>query len=116
MKRRSRVAWAFPSERSPEPFVDGVMCEVDEAWSSSRYFSKAGSRGLSGGRPPGRLRPSCRGGAQGDRDEPRAREQARGDIECETRLQARDGLCSSPAGSYTNFPVATNRVFSGFVA
>ncbi len=39
IKRRSRVVQVFPSEKSLERLVGAVMCEQDEAWSQSRYFS-----------------------------------------------------------------------------
>ena len=46
IKRRSRVVQAFPSEASLMRLAGAVMCDMDEAWSSSRYFSEAKMREL----------------------------------------------------------------------
>ena len=46
IKRRSRVVQVFPSEKSLERLVGAVMCDMDEAWSSSRHFSEARMREL----------------------------------------------------------------------
>lgn len=46
IKRRSRVVQVFPSEKSLERLAGAVMCEMDESWSSSRYFSEARMREL----------------------------------------------------------------------
>lgn len=54
IKRRSRVVQVFPSEKSLERLVGAVMCDMDEAWSSSRYFSEARMRELGGGGASGR--------------------------------------------------------------
>lgn len=40
IKRRSRVVQVFPSVASLERLADAVMCDQDEAWSRSRYFSE----------------------------------------------------------------------------
>ncbi len=40
IKRRSRVVQVFPSEASLTRLVGAVMCEQDEAWGESRYFSE----------------------------------------------------------------------------
>jgi putative transposase len=40
IKRRSRVVQVFPSVKSLERLVGAVMCEQDEIWSDSRYFSE----------------------------------------------------------------------------
>ena len=41
IKRRSRVAQVFPSTASPVRLAGAVMCEQDEIWQGSRYFSGA---------------------------------------------------------------------------
>ena len=46
IKRRSRVVQVFPSEGSPMRLAGAVMCDMDEAWSSSMYFSEARMREL----------------------------------------------------------------------
>ncbi|MDO4849384.1 MAG: IS256 family transposase [Coriobacteriia bacterium] len=46
IKRRSRVVQVFPSEASLMRLAGAVMCDMDEAWSSSRYFSEAKMREL----------------------------------------------------------------------
>ena len=38
--RRSRVVQVFPSVASLERLAGAVMCDQDEAWSRSRYFSE----------------------------------------------------------------------------
>lgn len=40
IKRRSRVVQVFPSVKSLERLVGAVMCEQDEIWADSRYFSE----------------------------------------------------------------------------
>ena len=40
IKRRSRVVQVFPSVASLERLAGAVMCDQDEAWSGSRYFSE----------------------------------------------------------------------------
>jgi putative transposase len=40
IKRRSRVVRVFPSEEAPARLVGAVMCEQDEEWAESRYFSE----------------------------------------------------------------------------
>lgn len=39
-RRRPGVARVFPSEEAPARLVGAVMCEQDEEWSGSRYFSE----------------------------------------------------------------------------
>lgn len=54
IKRRSRVVQVFPSVASLVRLAGAVMCEQDEAWSASRYFSEARMRELyseAGARP-----------------------------------------------------------------
>lgn len=46
IKRRSRVVQVFPSEASLMRLAGAVMFDMDEAWSSSRYFSEAKMREL----------------------------------------------------------------------
>ena len=46
IKRRSRVVQVFPSEGSLMRLAGAVMCDMDEAWSSSRHFSEARMREL----------------------------------------------------------------------
>jgi len=41
IKRRSRVVQAFPSTASLVRLAGAVMCEQDEVWQESRYFSEA---------------------------------------------------------------------------
>lgn len=41
IKRRSRVVQVFPSTASPVRLAGAVMCEQDEIWQGSRYFSGA---------------------------------------------------------------------------
>ena len=41
IKRRSRVVQVFPSIKSPVRLGGAVMCEQDELWQESRYFSEA---------------------------------------------------------------------------
>ncbi len=41
IKRRSSVVQAFPSKASLVRLADAVMCEQDEMWQESRYFSEA---------------------------------------------------------------------------
>ena len=40
IKRRSRVVQVFPSVKSLERLVGAVMCEQDDIWADSRYFSE----------------------------------------------------------------------------
>jgi len=40
IKRRSRVVQVFPSMKSLERLVGAVMCDEDEGWQESRYFSE----------------------------------------------------------------------------
>lgn len=40
IKRRSRVVQVFPSVASPGRLAGAVMCDRDEEWSHSRYFSE----------------------------------------------------------------------------
>lgn len=56
IKRRSRVVQVFPSVASLERLAGAVMCEQDDLWADSRYFSEA------------RMRELCeaRAGARGD--------------------------------------------------
>ena len=46
IKRRSRVVQAFPSTASLVRLAGAVMCEQDETWQESRYFSEAKMREL----------------------------------------------------------------------
>ena len=46
IKRRSRVVQAFPSVASLERLAGAVMCEQDDVWADSRYFSEARMREL----------------------------------------------------------------------
>ena len=41
IKRRSRVVQVFPSTASLVRLAGAVMCEQDEVWQESRYFSEA---------------------------------------------------------------------------
>lgn len=41
IKRRSRVVQVFPSTGSLVRLAGAVMCEQDEIWQESRYFSEA---------------------------------------------------------------------------
>lgn len=41
MKRRPRVVQVFPPTASPVRLAGAVMCEQDEIWQGSRYFSEA---------------------------------------------------------------------------
>ena len=41
IKRRSRVVQVFPSTGSLVRLAGAVMCEQDETWQESRYFSEA---------------------------------------------------------------------------
>ena len=45
-KRRSRVVQVFPSAASLERLAGAVMCEQDDLWADSRYFSEARMREL----------------------------------------------------------------------
>lgn len=60
IKRRSRVVQVFPSEAALTRLAGAVMCDLDEAWASSRYFSEARMRELPGPgeAPAGRPAPS----------------------------------------------------------
>lgn len=42
IKRRSRVVQVFPSTGSLVRLAGAVMCEQDEIWQESRYFSEGG--------------------------------------------------------------------------
>lgn len=46
IKRRSRVVQVFPSTGSLVRLAGAVMCEQDEIWQESRYFSEAKMREL----------------------------------------------------------------------
>ena len=46
MKRRPRVAQVLPPTASPVRLAGAVMCEQDEIWQGSRYFSEARANGL----------------------------------------------------------------------
>ena len=61
IKRRSRVVQVFPSEGSLMRLVGAVMCDMDEAWSASRYFSEARMRELPAGGGPAASRPAPTG-------------------------------------------------------
>ena len=58
IKRRSRVVQVFPSEGSLMRLAGAVMCDMDEAWSASRYFSEARMRELPGEGGPAAPRPA----------------------------------------------------------
>ena len=58
IKRRSRVVQVFPSEKSLMRLAGAVMCDMDEAWSSSRYFSEARMRELPAEGAPATERPA----------------------------------------------------------
>ena len=58
IKRRSRVVQVFPSEGSLMRLAGAVMCDMDEARSSSRYFSEARMRELPGEGEPAPARPA----------------------------------------------------------
>ena len=51
IKRRSRVVQVLPSVASLERLAGAVMCERDDLWADSRYFSEARMRELCGARP-----------------------------------------------------------------
>ena len=51
IKRRSRVVQVFPSEEALTRLVGAVMCEQDEEWAESRYFSEDRMAELSEDRP-----------------------------------------------------------------
>ena len=54
IKRRSRVVQVFPSIKSLVRLAGAVMCEQDEVWQESRYFSEAKMAELyDEGRPSG---------------------------------------------------------------
>ena len=57
IKRRSRVVQVFPSVASLERLAGAVMCEQDDLWADSRYFSEA------------RMRELCEPRAATDKDE-----------------------------------------------
>ena len=78
IKRRPRVVQVFPSTASPVRLAGAVMCERDEIWQGSRYFS--GGRGRTGS--------TTRGAGA----EPTGRPTGRGS-------RPRPGRCSSPASS-----------------
>ena len=40
IKRRSKVVQVFPSTKALERLVGAVMCDQDEEWQASRYFSE----------------------------------------------------------------------------
>lgn len=52
IKRRSRVVQVFPSVASLERLAGAVMCEQDDLWADSRYFSEARMRELCEARAP----------------------------------------------------------------
>lgn len=60
IKRRSRMAQVFPSMASLIRLAGAAMCDLDEAWASSRYFSEVRMRELPGPgeAPAGRPAPS----------------------------------------------------------
>ncbi|MGO5173152.1 IS256 family transposase [Atopobiaceae bacterium LCP21S3_F7] len=51
IKRRSRVVQVFPSEEALTRLVGAIMCEQDEEWAESRYFSEDRMAELSEDRP-----------------------------------------------------------------
>lgn len=78
IKRRSRVVQVFPSTGSLVRLAGAVMCEQDEIWQESRYFSEARMNELydEGAAPAGPTAPSTGRGSR-----------------------LRPGRCSSPASS-----------------
>ncbi|MBR3158028.1 MAG: IS256 family transposase [Atopobiaceae bacterium] len=60
LKRRSRVVQVFPSTKALERLVGAVMCDQDEEWQASRYFSEKKMSELYDGRrrPEAEGRPS----------------------------------------------------------
>ena len=62
IKRRSRAVRVFPSVASPERLAGAVMCEQDDLWADSRYFSEARMREL--GEPKAPAASDARGGAE----------------------------------------------------
>ena len=57
IKRRSRVVQVFPSVASLERLVGAVMCDQDEAWADSRYFSAKRMTELYDEAGPGAMEP-----------------------------------------------------------
>lgn len=53
IKRRSRVVQVFPSVASLERLAGAVMCDQDDAWAGSRYFSEKAMAELYEDRPTG---------------------------------------------------------------
>ena len=62
IKRRSRVVQVFPSVASLERLAGAVMCEQDDLWADSRYFSEARMRELYEAKAPAAS--DKRGGAE----------------------------------------------------
>ena len=62
IKRRSRVVQVFPSVASLERLAGAVMCEQDDLWADSRYFSEARMRELYEAKAPAAS--DARGGAE----------------------------------------------------
>lgn len=81
IKRRSRVVQVFPSTGSLVRLAGAVMCEQDEIWQESRYFSEAKMRELY---DEGRTR-----GLDGTVDWPRLEAEARKIIESGLELADR---------------------------
>ena len=52
IKRRARVVQVFPSVASLERLAGAVMCEQDDLWADSRYFSEARMRELCEAKAP----------------------------------------------------------------
>ena len=62
IKRRSRAVQVFPSVASLERLAGAVMCEQDDLWADSRYFSEARMRELHEAKAPAAS--DARGGAE----------------------------------------------------
>ena len=62
IKRRSRAVQVFPSVASLERLAGAIMCEQDDLWADSRYFSEARMRDL--GEPKAPAARDARGGAE----------------------------------------------------
>lgn len=84
IKRRSRVVQAFPSTASLVRLAGAVMCEQDETWQESRYFSEAKMRGLY---DEGRTR-GLDGTVDWSRPEAEARKMIESGLELADRIEA----------------------------
>lgn len=107
MRRRSRVVRVFPSAASLERLAGAVMCEQDDLWADSRYFSEAGMRELL------EAKAEAGGGARDEAGLPEfARRALSASLELADKMEAdkiRDvvSVCGEAApfraGPYTNF-------------